>query len=54
MSKANVRSNIFRLDLHVLYAHLEVVRFKAMGSARPLNADAAKLCANCPDLAVGI
>jgi hypothetical protein len=40
----------FRLDLHFLYAHLEVVRFKAMGSARPLNADAAKLCANFPDL----
>ena len=39
-----------RLDLHVLYAHLEVVRFKAMGSARPLHADAAKLCANSQDL----
>ncbi len=48
LSKAHVRSN-FWLDLHVLYAHLEVVRLKAMGSARPLNADAAKLCANCPD-----
>ncbi len=47
LSKAHVRSNVFRLDLHVLYAHLEVVRFKAMGSARPLYADAAKLCANC-------
>src|SRR2546430_6969453 len=47
-SKAHVRSN-FWLDLHVLCAHLEVVRFTAMGSARPLNADAAKLCANFPD-----
>ena len=44
MSKANVRSN-YSLDLHCLYAHLEVVRLKAMGSARPLHADAAKLCA---------
>ena len=44
-SKAHVRSN-FWLDLHCLYAHLEVVRFTAMGSARPLYADAAKLCAN--------
>jgi hypothetical protein len=32
-----------------LCAHLEVVRLKAMGSARPLNADAAKLCANFSD-----
>ncbi len=48
LSKAHVRSN-FWLDLHVLCAHLEVVRFTAMGSARPLNADAAKLCANFPD-----
>jgi hypothetical protein len=32
-----------------LCAHLEVVRFTAMGSARPLNADAAKLCANFSD-----
>jgi hypothetical protein len=47
-SKAHVRSN-FWLDLHVLCAHLEVVRFTAMGSARPLNADAAKLCANFAD-----
>ena len=47
-SKAHVRSN-FWLDLHVLCAHLEVVRLEAMGSARPLNADAAKLCANFPD-----
>ena len=44
MSKANVRSNC-SLDLHCLCAHLEVVRLKAMGSARPLHADAAKLCA---------
>jgi len=44
MSKANVRSN-YSLDLHCLCAHLEVVRLKAMGSARPLHADAAKLCA---------
>jgi hypothetical protein len=48
-SKANVRSN-YSLDLHFLYAHLEVVRFKAMGSARPLHADAAKLCANYHNL----
>ena len=48
-SKAHVRSN-FWLDLHILYAHLEVVRFTAMGSARPLYADAAKLCANSREL----
>ena len=49
LSKAHVRSN-FWLDLHCLYAHLEVVRFTAMGSARPLYADAAKLCANCHEV----
>ena len=32
-----------------MYAHLEVVRITESGSARKLNADAAKLCANCPD-----
>ena len=52
-AQANVRSN-YSVRSPLLYAHLEVVRFTAIGLRPSLNADAAKLCANCPELQVWI